>query len=136
MLPPPLERDLQPLRAERAGLLERASEADVIDATVRTIQERTGPTEAVLVLPYQPAYYVLSQRRNPTQWGYHWPGDRTNAELAQMVSQLQQDPPALAVVFHRDSTATYLGPVVQWLEAHYAPVDPAADPVIYTPREP
>ncbi|WKZ66111.1 MAG: hypothetical protein QY325_15255 [Flavobacteriales bacterium] len=135
MLLPPLERDLQPLRAERAGLLERASEADVIDATVRTIQERTGPTEAVLVLPYQPAYYVLSQRRNPTQWGYHWPGDRTNAELAQMVSQLQQDPPALAVVFHRDSTATYLGPVVQWLEAHYAPVDPAADPVIYTPRE-
>lgn len=135
MMLPPLERDLGPIRSERAGLLERPSESAVIDATVSTIQERTQPTDAVLVLPYQPAYYVLADRRNPTRWGYHWPGDRTAAELAQMISQLQMDPPALAVVFHRDSTATYLGPVVQWLEAHYTPVDAAADPVVYTPRE-
>lgn len=133
MLLPMQEDGALPITSARAGLVD--VDAPRINAVVAEIEERSERDEAVLVLPYHPAYYVLADRRNPTRWGYHWPGDRTQAEMDALIAQLHADRPAMAVIFRRDSTARFLGPVLSWIEAHYAPIDPAADPVIYTPRE-
>lgn len=133
-LRPPIAADAVALSMPRAGVRVAAAQASVIEGTVSAIRALVAPEQAVLVLPYHPAYYVLAERRNPTRYIYHWPGDRTPEELAAIVAQTQADPPAAVVVFDRDSTATYLRPVVEWVEANYAPLDTQADPVIYAPR--
>jgi hypothetical protein len=132
MLLPPTEVHAQPITSEQAGIFE--NDAAETNAVLASIMEHSAPGDALLALPYHPAYYVLADRRNPTRWGYHWPGDRTDAELAQLIAQCEQDMPAVVVIHDRDSTATYLGPVVEWVEAHYEPIQPGADPVIYLPR--
>lgn len=132
MLLPAAERQAQPIASAQAGIVE--IEASEINAVLASIAQHSATGDALLALPYHPAYYVLADRRNPTRWGYHWPGDRTVDEQQQLIAQVVQDLPAVVVIFDRDSTATYLGPVVQWVEAHYAPIDAQADPVIYTPK--
>lgn len=132
MLLPLAEEGATPIASVRAGLMD--ADAPRINAVLSEIEERSAQSDAVLVLPYEPAYYVLADRRNPTRWGYHWPGDRTTEEMDALTTELRTDPPAVAVIFKHDSTARILGPVVQWIEARYAPIDPVADPVIYTPR--
>lgn len=109
-------------------------EAAGIDAVLSSIAQHSAPGDALLALPYHPAYYVLADRRNPTRWGYHWPGDRSEAELEQSIAQCEQDMPTMVVIHDRDSTATYLGPVVQWVETHYKAMQPDADPAIYLQR--
>lgn len=118
--------------ASCAGTLE--TRASAINGVLGSIAEHSEPGDALLALPYHPAYYVLADRRNPTRWGYHWPGDRTDAELKELIAQAQSNPPRLVVIFDRDSTATFLGPVVQWVETHYTAIDAHADPVIYRQR--
>jgi hypothetical protein len=132
MLLPPVETQAQPIASAQAGIFEK--DAAEINAVLTSIAQHSAPGDALLALPYHPAYYVLADRRNPTRWGYHWPGDRTEGELAQLIAQCEQDMPAVVVIHDRDSTATYLGPVVQWIEQRYTALDGAADPVIYLPR--
>lgn len=134
MLLPASERQAQPIASAQAGIFE--TEATEINAVLASIAQHSATGDALLALPYHPAFYVLADRRNPTRWGYHWPGDRNTEEQQQLIAQVAQDPPAVVVIFNRDSTATYLGPVVQWVEAHYVPIDAQADPVIYRPRTP
>ncbi len=128
------ERSPLPIESPFAGVKDR--DAEQVNAVVRAIAAATNAGDAILVLPYHPAYYVLADRRNPTAWGYHWPGDRTEEELRQLIAQAARDAPAAVVIFNRDSTVTYLAPVVQWVEENYVPVDVAADKVIYRPRTP
>lgn len=132
MLLPPTEMHARPITSEQAGIFEK--EAAGIDAVLSSIAQHSAPGDALLALPYHPAYYVLADRRNPTRWGYHWPGDRSEAELEQLIAQCEQDMPTMVVIHDRDSTATYLGPVVQWVETHYKAMQPDADPVIYLQR--
>ncbi|HRD52384.1 MAG TPA: hypothetical protein PKY96_07020, partial [Flavobacteriales bacterium] len=134
MLLPTYERQAQPIASAQAGVFE--AEAPEINGVLASIAQHSANGDALLALPYHPAYYVLADRRNPTRWGYHWPGDRTAGEQQQLIAQVALDPPAVVVIFDRDSTAAFLGPVVQWVEANYAPIDAQADPVIYRPRTP
>jgi len=128
------ERSPMPIESPFAGVKD--GDAEEINAVIHAITAESTADEAILVLPYHPAYYVLADRRNPTFWGYHWPGDRTDDEMQQLIAQADLDRPASIVIFDRDSTATYLGPVVQWVEAQYSPIDAQANPVIYRPRTP
>ncbi len=132
MFLPPWERDATRIESRFASVVDE--DGAEINAVIKAIESDSGPDDAVLVLPYHPAYYVLADRRNPTRWGYHWPGDRTDEELKELIAQAEVDRPRAVVIFDRDSTATFLGPVVQWVEAHYSAIDTHADPVIYRQR--
>lgn len=132
MFIPPWESGATRIRSHFASVVDQ--KGGEINAVIQDIEKGSGPEDAVLVLPYHPAFYVLADRRNPTRWGYHWPGDRTDADQRELIVQAEHDPPRVVVIFDRDSTATFLGPVVHWVEARYSAIDAQSDPVIYRQR--
>jgi hypothetical protein len=89
------------LNVNRGGI--RSPEADWVTNFVRGVQAYVPPDRSILALPYQPLFYFLCERRNPTRWNYLWPGDQTPEDHAALVEQAKRDPPA--VIFITDEAA-------------------------------
>jgi hypothetical protein len=131
---PPLIRDGRQVNVARAGLYLSNEMAGTVEQVVGQLRQHASEEESVLVLPYHPVYYFLAERRDPTRWGYLWPGDQTDADHRELIAQARRDPPAIIVVHDLAGTRSYAGPVIDWIESEYAAIDPESDPVIFLPR--
>jgi hypothetical protein len=89
-----------PLASERAGIRVTPSQAELIDALVAHIHERTGPDDPVAVFPYYPMVSFLAERRGPHPGSYLiWPAGEFENRDRVIIDALEQSGTDL-VVYH------------------------------------
>src|SRR2546423_10031701 len=93
------------LKLERGGV--RIEKAQFVEDFVRQLQDYVPPTRSILALPYQPMFYFLCERRNPTRWNYLWPGDQTPRDHQALIEQAKRDPPVLILLTHEEEMIPY-----------------------------
>ena len=57
------------------------------DTVIEYVQANVAPGETILVYPYLPLYYYLTETLGPTRYEYFQPGMNTNEQLEEMLSQ-------------------------------------------------
>src|SRR5436190_22207121 len=72
---PDVPHGTERLSLSRGGIF--IAQANVVGQFVRQIRELAPPSNSILTLPYQPMFYFLCDRHNPSRWNYLWPGDQT-----------------------------------------------------------
>jgi 4-amino-4-deoxy-L-arabinose transferase-like glycosyltransferase len=58
------------------------------DTVVEYVQAQVAPGETILVYPYLPLYYYLTETYSPTRYEYFQPGMNTHEQSQEMVAQL------------------------------------------------
>jgi 4-amino-4-deoxy-L-arabinose transferase-like glycosyltransferase len=58
------------------------------DTVIEYVQEHVTPGESILVYPYLPLYYYLTETSSPTRFEYFQPGMNTASQAAEIVQQL------------------------------------------------
>jgi 4-amino-4-deoxy-L-arabinose transferase-like glycosyltransferase len=109
------------LQIERGGV--RVAQAQAIGNFIRTLQTDIPPNRSMLALPYQPMFYFLCDRRNPTRWNYLWPGDQTTQDYEQLVDEAERDPPAIVLLSERDELAKYAPEITEYVRLNYLLTD-------------
>ena len=62
------------------------------DSVLAFLQEHVAPGEQILIYPYLPIYYYLTNTSNPTSYDYFQPGMHTTEQGAEMIGQLEKRP--------------------------------------------
>jgi hypothetical protein len=96
---PDVSRAKDQLALERGGV--RIEQAAMVASFIRSLQEYVKPNQSILALPYQPMFYFLCERRNPTRWNYLWPGDQTTRDYERFIEEAKRDPPAVILMSER-----------------------------------
>ena len=110
---------LREVSLERADIWLSPEYASVLEDMVKKIQMYAKPDRSVLCLPYHPMFYFLSQRYNPTQWDYLWPGDMTTEDYQKFIEQCQTDPPAVVLIIGREEMAACEKVVLDYVDSEY-----------------
>ena len=119
LLPEPMPPS-ETITLPRAGV--RAANAENIRKFVELVQQHAPADRSILCLPYQPLFYFLADRRNPTRWNYIWPGDQTPAEHQQLLQQARNDPPAVVVLTLEPSMRGYAQDILDYIHQDYRPL--------------
>ncbi|HEY4284099.1 MAG TPA: hypothetical protein VGM62_13615 [Chthoniobacterales bacterium] len=130
---PDVSRATEQLALERGGV--RIEQASGVAGFVKSLQAFVPPTRSILALPYQPMFYFLCQRRNPTHWNYLWPGDQTGSDYEHFIDQAERDPPAVVLLSEQRELDTYAPAIVSYVDAHYTRTDRVGRTSIYVRRE-
>src|SRR6266446_5337323 len=85
---------------------------------VRRVQSYVPADRSILALPYEPMFYFLCERRNPTRWNYLWPGDQTADDQAMFVQQAKTDPPAM-LLLNNEKQAAYIPVILDYVHREY-----------------
>ena len=101
---------------------------------VRKVQSYVPADRSILALPYEPMFYFLCERRNPTRWNYLWPGDQTLDDQAAFVKQAKNDPPAL-VLLNNEKQIAYMPAILDYVHREYRHAQDASSLSIYIPGE-
>jgi hypothetical protein len=117
------------LALERGGV--RIEQAHVIADFVQRLQASVPPERSILVLPYQPMFYFLCDRRNPTRWNYLWPGDQTAQDHERLIEEAERDPPAIVLLAQQRDVAAFAPTIVEYLRARYLWTGDVGDIAIY-----
>jgi hypothetical protein len=117
------------LALERGGV--RIEQAHVIADFVQRLQASVPPERSILVLPYQPMFYFLCERRNPTRWNYLWPGDQTAQDHERLIEEAERDPPAIVLLAQQRDVAAFAPTIVEYLRARYLWTGDVGDIAIY-----
>jgi hypothetical protein len=120
------------LNLARGGV--RVEQAKVIGGFIQQLQANVPPTRSILALPYQPMFYFLCERRNPTRWNYLWPGDETESDYEKFISEAEQDPPSVVLVSEREELAKFAPQIIDYLREQYIYTDNLGDITIYIRR--
>ena len=94
------------LALERGGV--RIEQASGVSTFVKSLQDYVPPTRSILALPYQPMFYFLCERRNPTRWNYLWSGDQTARDHERFIEEAERDPPAVVLLSEQRQLDTYV----------------------------
>ncbi len=78
----------------------RAPELRALGATVAYVVDHTAPSDSVFPFPAIELVCFLADRRNPTRFGYFYPGWPGHDVEAEVVTALRTTPPRLVVVVH------------------------------------
>ena len=114
---PDVTRANEQLAIERGGV--RIEQAHVVADFVQRLQATVPPDRSILVLPYQPMFYFLCERRNPTRWNYLWPGDQTTQDHDRLIDEAERDPPAVVLLAQQRQVAEFAPTIIDYLRAHY-----------------
>jgi hypothetical protein len=114
---PDVTRAKELLALERGGI--RIEHAHVIADFVQQLRASVPPDRSILALPYQPMFYFLCDRRNPTRWNYLWPGDQTAQDHERMIEEAERDPPAVVLLAQQREVATFAPAIVEYLRERY-----------------
>jgi hypothetical protein len=117
------------LSLPRAGIF--IAQPNVVTQFVRQIQDLVPPSKSILALPYQPMFYFLCERHNPTRWNYLWPGDQTANDHERFVEEAERDPPAIVLLSDQSQFATSAPIIMEYLRTHYLLTDQIGDIAIY-----
>lgn len=112
----------------------RVEVGNAVTQFVRDIQKHAPPERPILSLPYQPMFYFLSERRNPTRWNYLWPGDQTESDHRELIAEARRDPPAIVILFRENEMQSYAPTIVDYVHEDFAHYASAGDFTIYLPR--
>lgn len=110
---PPAETILLP----RAGV--RKEGAANLKKFIERIQAFAPPNQSILCLPYQPMFYFLAERRNPTRWNYLWPGDQTGADHRALIEQARKDPPSVVIITEEPDMQRYAPAILDYVHHDY-----------------
>lgn len=126
-----------------AGIRTVPANASHVDRLAAIIESRTGPGDAILVLPDGQAYYVVTGRTNPTKIDWYDLLATTPAMGKEAALDMARMPPRLVILQrYRESDITHLhplnfasrpawNPVYQYVIAHYTKVDSTDDADVY-----
>ncbi len=135
-LMPALPQPSRAARIERGPIVLSPDGATYLEAVVAAITEHAPPDRSILVLPYQPVLYFLSQRRNPTRWLYLWKGDQGEQDHRELIDQAKADPPALILIVEPDKVRGDAPIIMDWVQREYRLAD-ELDPIsFYLPAGP
>jgi 4-amino-4-deoxy-L-arabinose transferase-like glycosyltransferase len=105
---------------------------------VEKLLAEVHPGQTLFVYPYSPIQYFITQTRNPTRFSYLAPGMMTGQEEAEVLAQLQSQPPQwllylpldreefLRVFPHATNLSGHFSTLESWLTQHYRPVEQPA----------
>ncbi len=65
---------------------------DAPDEVISYVQAHVAPQERILIYPYQPTYYYLTQTYSPTRFDFYQPGMHTEQQLQEMLAELSAYP--------------------------------------------
>jgi hypothetical protein len=114
---PDVTRANEELTLDRGGV--RIEQAHVLADFVRRLQATVPLERSILALPYQPMFYFLCERRNPTSWNYLWPGDQTARDHERLIEEAERDPPAVVLLSQQREVAAFAPAIVEYVRAHY-----------------
>jgi Dolichyl-phosphate-mannose-protein mannosyltransferase len=126
---PDVTRETAMLALPRGGV--RIQDAQVVTDFVQRLQASVPPTRSILVLPYEPMFYFLCERRNPTRWNYLWPGDQTARDHERLIKEAERDPPAVVLLLQQRELEAYAPVIVEYVESHYIHTNDVGDIAIY-----
>jgi hypothetical protein len=126
---PDVTRANEQLTLDRGGV--RVERAGVISDFIRSVQASVPPERSILVLPYQPMFYFLCERRNPTRWNYLWPGDQTAQDHERLIEEAERDPPAVVLLAQEREVAAFAPAITEYLRARYIWAGNVGDVAIY-----
>jgi hypothetical protein len=130
---PDVTRATDQLALDRGGV--RVEQAAVVANFVRSLQASVPPTRSILALPYQPMFYFLCERRNPTRWNYLWPGDQAARDYERFIEEAERDPPAVILLSEQRELAAYAPTIVEYVESRYIRTDNFGNLAIYLRRD-
>jgi hypothetical protein len=126
---PNVTRANEPLALARGGV--RIEQAHLIADFIQRLQASVPPDRSILVLPYQPMFYFLCERRNPTRWNYLWPGDQTAQDHERLIEEAERDPPAIVLLAEQRDVAAFAPAIVEYLRERYLWTGDVGDIAIY-----
>lgn len=108
----------------------RIERAHQLDDLVRDVRERTREEEPIVVLPWYPVVYFLTERPNPTRFDWLFPGYlTTEAEVAAFIDTIERSKARVVVyspisIDDRDdrSLAAFAPEIDRYLRRRFAPV--------------
>lgn len=117
------------------GMLSARSEtAETLMFLTRTIRQRTGSEDGLVVFPEGEVLNYLSGRRNPIRNKLYLPGYLTSDNEAEVLAELRSARPAALVILNRATPeygrrffgVNYAREVAAWIDTNYAvfPFDP------------
>jgi hypothetical protein len=127
--------DVETISLKRGGVKTMTLLAQSIEYYNWTIQRYSRPDESILCLPYQPMFYFLFERRNPTRWNYIWPGDQTIEDHQRLIEQAEADPPAVVVLIGRVEMPQYAPTILEWVNKKYKIIFEERSVAIYVPLD-
>jgi hypothetical protein len=126
---PDVTRENELLALPRGGV--RIEQGRAITDFFKRLQAFVPPTRPILALPYQPMFYFLCERRNPTRWNYLWPGDQTTGDHERLIEEAERDPPAVVLLSQQRELVGYAPTIVEYVRTHYIHTDDVGDIGIY-----
>jgi hypothetical protein len=126
---PDVTRANEQLALDRGGV--RIEQAHVVADFVQRLQASVPSDRSILVLPYQPMFYFLCERRNPTRWNYLWPGDQTAQDYERLIEEAERDPPAVVLLAQQREVAAFAPAIIEYLRERYLWTGDVGDIGIY-----
>jgi hypothetical protein len=104
----------------RTGLWIDPESLRVYTEVVQTIQAETQPTDTIFVLPNNPEFYFLAERRNPFRLWNTAIGVRNEMEAAVVMNVLRQQPPRIVVIDPEDrNNSSYSNEMIAYVRSTY-----------------
>jgi len=117
------------LALSRGGIF--IAQPNVVTHFVRRIRELVPASKSILALPYQPMFYFLCDRHNPTRWNYLWPGDQTANDHERFIEEAERDPPGIVLLSDQAQLAESAPMIMEYVRMHYLLTDQLGDIAIY-----
>jgi hypothetical protein len=114
---PERPKELETLELSRGGV--RIENARWMAEFIRGVQDYVPPDRSILVLPYQPMFYFLCKRHNPTRWNYLWPGDQTPADHERLIQEAKSDPPAVVFINYETELSSFAPAILDYVHREY-----------------
>lgn len=131
-----LPSDARPLELDRGGVWLSEFDAQRFERAARFIDKRVPKDGSILALPYEPIFYFLSERRNPSRWLYLWPGDQTPADHDALIRAAQADPPAIVILDQPEKLRQSAPAILEYVENEFEAVASVRSTVYFVRRSP
>ncbi len=104
----------------RTGLWIDHESLRIYTEVVQTIQAETQPNDTIFVLPNNPEFYFLAERRNPFRFWNTAVGVRNDVEATAVMNVLTHEPPRIIVIDPEDRNNTsYSNEMIAYVRSNY-----------------
>ena len=116
----------------RTGLFIDSESLRIYTEVVQTIQDQSQPNDTIFVLPNNPEFYFLAERRNPFRIWNTAVGVRNETEAAGVMNVLRSNPPRIVVIDPQDrNNSSYSNEMIAYVRSTYSLVKKVSNFEIY-----
>jgi hypothetical protein len=126
---PDMSHETELLNLRRGSV--RVANAPFVANFFQTLQAAVPQDRSILALPYQPMFYFLCDRHNPTRWNYLWPGDQTVKDHERFIEEAERDPPVIVLLSDQGQLAEFAPMIMEYVRMHYLLINRLGDIAIY-----